>query len=76
MEVGHVVVQIRLANLGVGVEDVHDKGAEINGIETFGGFVKNGTVDIINCCRKSIACDGEDHVVGVPCLASGGVGGT
>ncbi len=24
MEVGHVVIQIRLADLGVGVEDVHD----------------------------------------------------
>jgi hypothetical protein len=24
MEVGHVVIQIRLADLGIGVEDVHD----------------------------------------------------
>ncbi len=42
MEVSHVIIQIRLANLGVGVEDVHDEGAEIDGIETFGGVVKNG----------------------------------
>jgi hypothetical protein len=42
MEVGHVVIRIRLADLCVGVEDVHDKGAEIDGIETFGGVVKNG----------------------------------
>ena len=44
MEVGHVVILIRLADLGIGSEDVHDKGAEIDGIETFGGVVKNGIV--------------------------------
>ncbi len=47
MEVGHVVIQIRLADLGVGGEDVHDKGAEIDGIKTFGGVVKNSVVDVI-----------------------------
>ncbi len=46
MEVGHVVIQIRLADLGIGVEDVHEEGAEINGVETFSGVVKNGIVDI------------------------------
>ncbi len=74
MEVGHVVIQIRLAYLGVGGEDVHDKGAEINGIETFGGVVKNGVVDIIDRRRKFVACDGEDHLVGVPCLTGGSIG--
>ncbi len=29
IEVGYVVIQIRLADPGVGGEDVHDKGAEI-----------------------------------------------
>ncbi len=29
MEVSQVVIQIRLADLGVGVEDVHDEGSEI-----------------------------------------------
>jgi hypothetical protein len=52
MEVSHVVIQIRLADLGVGVEDVHDKGAEIDGIETFGGVVKNNIVDVVDCRRK------------------------
>jgi hypothetical protein len=52
MEVGHVVIQFRLADLGVGVEDVHDKDAEINGIETFGGVVKNSLVDIVNRRRE------------------------
>jgi hypothetical protein len=42
MEVGHVIIQIRLEDLGIGVEDVHDKGMEIDGIETFGGAIKNG----------------------------------
>ncbi len=27
MEVGHVVIQIRLADLGISGEDLHDKGA-------------------------------------------------
>ncbi len=76
MEVGHVVVKIRLVDLGIGVEDVHDKGMEINCVKTFGGVVKNSIVDMADCCRKLIACDGEDHLVGVPCLASSGVGGT
>jgi hypothetical protein len=76
MEAGHVVIQIRLADLGVGGEDVHDEGAEINGVETFGGIVKNGVVDVINHRRKLVACDGEDHLVGVPCLMGSGVGGT
>ncbi len=58
MEVGHVVIQIRLADLGVGVEDVHDEGAEIDSIETFSGVVKNGIVDVVNCCHKLVACDG------------------
>jgi hypothetical protein len=75
MEVGYVVAQIRLAYLGIGVEDVHDKGVEIDGVETFGGVLKNGVVDIVDCCCKLNACDGEDHLVGVPCLASGGIGG-
>jgi hypothetical protein len=75
IEVGHVVIQIRLADLGVGGEDVHDKGAEIDGIETFGGIIKNGIVDVNNCHCKLAAHDGEDHHVGVPSLACGSVGG-
>ena len=48
---------------------------EINGIETFGGVIKNGVVDIINCCRELVMCDGKDNLVGVPCLTCGGIGG-
>ncbi len=44
MEISHVVIQIRLADLSVGGEDVHDNGAKIDGIESFGGVVKNGAV--------------------------------
>ncbi len=75
MEVGHVVIKIRLADPGVGGEDVHDEGAENNGLEMFGGVVKNSIVDVINCHRKLVTHDGEDHLVGVPCLAWGGIGG-
>ncbi len=63
MEVGHVVIQIRLTDLGIGGEDVHDKGVEINGLETFGGVVKNGIVDVVDCHRKSVACNDEDYLV-------------
>jgi hypothetical protein len=35
----------------------------------------NGAVDVLNCCCKLVPCDGQDHLVGVPRLASGGVGG-
>jgi hypothetical protein len=73
MEAGHVVIQIRLADLGIGGEDAHDKEAEIDGIETFGRVVKNSVVDIIDCHCKLIASDGEDHLVGVPYLACSGV---
>ncbi len=75
MEVGYVVIQIRLADLGIGGEDVHDKGAEIDGVETFGGVVKNSVVGIVDRHRKLVACDGEDHLVGVQCLTGDGVGG-
>jgi hypothetical protein len=70
MEVGHVVIQIRLADLGVGSEDVHDKGVEIDCIGTFGGILKNSIVDIVNCYCKLVTCEGEDHLVGVPCLTA------
>jgi hypothetical protein len=75
MEIDHVVIQIRLVDLGLGVEDVHGKGEEINGIETFGGVVLSGIVDVINCCCKLVTCDGGDHLVCVPYLACGGIGG-
>ncbi len=75
IEVGHVVIQIRLADLGISSKDVHDKEA-INGVETFYEVIKNRVVDIVDCRYKSVACDGEDHHVPVPCLVCGGVGGT
>ncbi len=74
-EVSHVVIQIGLADLGVGGEDVHDKRTEINGVETFGGVVKNNIVDVIDRRHKLVARDGEDHLVCVPCLACSSIGG-
>ncbi len=64
-----------MCDLSMGGEDVHDKGAEIDCVEIFGGVVKNGVVDIIDRRRELVACDGEDHLVCVPCLACGGIGG-
>jgi hypothetical protein len=74
MEVSHVVIQIRLADLGIGGEDVHEEGAGIDGIETFDGVVKNGVVDVINCRRELVSHNGEDHLLCVPCLACSSVG--
>ncbi len=48
---------------------------EINGVKTFGGVVKNSVVDVVDHCHELVACDGEDHLVGVPCLMSSSVGG-
>ncbi len=49
--------------------------ATTSSLETFGGVIKNGVVDVVNCRCKLVACDGEDHLVGVSCLAGGGIGG-
>jgi hypothetical protein len=51
-----------------------DKGAEIDGADTFSGVAKNGIVDVVDCHCKLVTCDGEDHLAGVTCLASGGIG--
>jgi hypothetical protein len=37
--------------------------------------VKNGVVDVLDCHRELVVCDGEDHLVDVPCLVSSSVGG-
>ncbi len=75
MEVSHVVIQIRLTDLGMGGEDVHDKGAEIDGVETFGGVVKNGVEEVIDCRHKLVAHVGEDFLVSVPSLVCSSVDG-
>ncbi len=76
MEIGHVVIQIKLADLGIGSEDVYEERAEIDGIKTFSGVVKDGVVDMVDCHHELVTRDGVDHLVGVPCLACGGIGGT
>jgi hypothetical protein len=76
LEIGHIVIQIRLADLSVGGEDVHDKGAKINGVESFGGVLKYGLVDVVNCRHILVACDVDNHLVDVQCFECSGVGGT
>ena len=46
----------------------------IDSVETFGGVVKSGVVDIVDCCHKLVACDCVDDDLFVPCLALGKVG--
>ncbi len=75
MEIGHVIIQIRLADLSVGGEDVNEEGVEIDGIEFSGWVIKNGIVDVIDCRCVLVAHDVEDHLVCFLCPACGGIGG-
>ncbi len=58
VEVGHVVVQVRLADLGVCGENMLDKRAEVGAIEAFCQVIKEGIVDFVNGRGKLVARDG------------------
>jgi hypothetical protein len=70
-----VVIQIGLADLGICCQDVLDKRAEVDAIETFGWVVEDGVVDIVNGSSKLVARDGKDKFVGGPSLACDKIGG-
>ena len=48
VELGHVVVQVRLADLGVCGQDVLDQHAEVNAIESFCRIIEDSVVDVVN----------------------------
>ncbi len=56
-----------MADLGIG-GDVHEEGADIDCVETFGGVLKNGIADVVDCRCKLVASDDDNHLVCVPCL--------
>ena len=43
-------------------------------VESFGGVIESGVVDVVNRCSKLVTCDGGDDNVGVQCFAFGEVG--
>jgi hypothetical protein len=65
-----------LADLGVGVEYVHDKGVEIDGVETFSGVVKNGLVNLSITASNWSRVIVRTHHVGVLRLMGRDIGGT
>ena len=75
VELGHVVVQVRLADLGVYGQDVLDQRAEVDTIESFRWIVKDSVVDNIDGSGELVSSDGEDEAVGSPCFARGNVYG-
>jgi len=76
VELGHVVVKVGLADLGVRGQDVLNQRAEVNAIESFCQIIKDGVVDDVNGGGKLVSSDGEDKAVGSPCFSRGNVDGT
>jgi hypothetical protein len=74
VQLGHVVVDVRLGDQCVGGSDVGDEVPEGYRLETLGGIVEQGIIYVVNCRCKLVACDGADDDVGIPCLAVGKVG--
>ena len=48
--------------------------AVCDSVESFGGVIESGVVDVVNRCSKLVTCDGGDDNVGVRCFAFGEVG--
>ena len=76
VELGHVVVQIRLADLSVRGQDVLDQRLEVDAVEAFRGIIENGVVDVVDGGGELVSSDGEDEAVSSPCFARGNVDGT
>jgi hypothetical protein len=75
VEFREIVVQVGLVDLGIHCWDVCDKHTQINAVEAFDWIIQYSVVDVLDGGDKLVACDGEDQVIGCPCLASGSVGG-
>ena len=71
VELGHVVVQVRLADLGVRGQDVLDQRAEVDAVEAFRWIIENGVVDVVDGGGELVSSDGEDKAVSSPCFARG-----
>ncbi len=58
VEVGHVVIQVRLADLGVCGENMLDKRAEVDTVEAFHWVGKDSIVDVVDGHGKLVTHDG------------------
>ena len=58
-----------MADLGVHQLNVFDKCTKVGAVETFGGVIKDGVVDIVYGCGKLVAGDGEDNFIRGSCFA-------
>ena len=76
VELGHVVVQVGLADLGVRGQDVLNQRAEVNAVESFCRIIEDGVVDVVDGGGELVSSDGEDKAVGSPCFPRGNVDGT
>jgi hypothetical protein len=76
VELSHVVVQVRLTDLGVRGQDVLDQRVEGDAVEAFRWIVENGVVDVVDGGGELVSSDGEDEAVSSPCFARGDVDGT
>ena len=54
---------------------MQDERAEVDAIESFGGVIEHGVVDIVAGCGKLVTGDGEDKFVHGPRLACNDVVG-
>ena len=75
VELGRVIVQVGLADLGVRGQDVLDQCAEVNAVEAFGWIIENGIVDVVDGSGKLVSSDGKDEAVSSPCFSRGDVDG-
>ncbi len=73
VELGHVIVGLGLGDQGVGGTNVVD---ENPGQRSFGGIVERGIIEVLDCHRQLVPCDGADDDVSVPRLTFGEVGGS
>jgi hypothetical protein len=75
VELHEVILQVRLADLGICHQDVHDKHTQIDAIEALDWIIQYGLVDVIDGGGKLAAGDREDQVIGRSHLASSSIGG-
>ena len=76
VEFGQIVIQIWLADrMGVPCLDVLDECSKIHAVESFGGVIENGVVDVVDGCGKLVAGDSKDEFVRGPRLACNNVVG-
>ena len=68
-ELGNIVIQIRLVDMGVRQLNVLDECTKVDAVESFVGVVEDGVVNIANGCGKLVMGDGKDKFVRGPCFA-------